>query len=77
MVEALGLFDATLFVFLNSHALVVAYSRIYMGVHFPFDAAGGALLGSGIALLVAMFFKWRRFPPRSLRLLRRRIRAEQ
>lgn len=31
-------------------ALVVSYSRIYLGVHYPFDIAGGAIVGiaSGI-----------------------------
>lgn len=33
-------------------AVVVSYSRIYLGVHFPFDILGGAILGIIIGLLV-------------------------
>lgn len=32
-------------------ALVVSYSRIYLGVHYPFDILGGAILGVLIALI--------------------------
>lgn len=36
-------------------AAFVSYSRIYNGVHYPADVAGGALVGMGIGFLV---FKW-------------------
>ncbi len=32
-------------------AALVAYSRVYVGVHFPLDVAAGALLGISIALM--------------------------
>ena len=33
-------------------AAMVAYSRIYLGVHYPLDIFGGVVLGMGIALII-------------------------
>ncbi|GIV33192.1 MAG: phosphatase PAP2 family protein [Chitinophagales bacterium] len=33
-------------------ALLIAYSQIYVGVHYPLDIAGGALLGAAIGSLM-------------------------
>jgi len=33
-------------------AFIIAYSRIYLGVHFPADVIGGAVLGSVIAFIM-------------------------
>jgi undecaprenyl-diphosphatase len=33
-------------------AFLVAYSRIYVGVHFPLDVAAGAIWGCAIAMLI-------------------------
>ena len=38
-------------------AAVVAYSRVYLGVHYLGDVVGGALLGSFIAFLIYYLFK--------------------
>jgi membrane-associated phospholipid phosphatase len=37
---------------LSAEAALVAYSRIYVGVHYPSDVVGGVLLGAGCALIV-------------------------
>ncbi|MCH8904331.1 MAG: phosphatase PAP2 family protein [Bacteroidetes bacterium] len=35
----------------------IAYSQVYVGVHYPADAAGGALLGSSIGLIFAFIYR--------------------
>ena len=36
----------------------VAYSRMYLGVHFPSDILGGMVIGTGISFLVWQGRKW-------------------
>ncbi|GLR15395.1 phosphatase PAP2 family protein [Portibacter lacus] len=39
-------------------AFLVGYAQIYVGVHFPLDIIGGALLGVGIALISWEMYNW-------------------
>ncbi len=60
----LAVFFALLFrnrifqVFILLWAVIVSYSRIYLGVHYPADIFGGALLGALVALGVYYFYQY-------------------
>lgn len=45
-------------VILGIEAILVSYSRIYVGDHYPLDVVGGVLLGTGIACAVIAFSKY-------------------
>lgn len=38
-------------------ASVICFAQVYVGVHFPFDVIGGAILGSAIGYFTASAFK--------------------
>jgi undecaprenyl-diphosphatase len=42
-------------------AVLVAYSRVYIGVHFPLDTVGGAFLGIVIVWSIMKASEWRGF----------------
>ena len=39
-------------------AILVSYSRIYVGVHYPFDVLAGAILGVFCAFIILIVFKF-------------------
>ena len=43
-------------------ALLVGYSRVYLGVHYPLDVVGGAILGAACGWAVFVVFKRLVFP---------------
>lgn len=38
-------------------AAVIAFSRVYVGVHYPGDVLGGAMIGAGVAGIVLLIWK--------------------
>jgi len=39
-------------------ATIVSYSRIYLGVHYPADILGGAILGTIIAIILFLLYQY-------------------
>lgn len=54
-----GLLNRYWVVFLFIWACLISYTRIYLGVHYPTDIIGGAILGIGIGLTFnKLYFKF-------------------
>ena len=54
-------------------AVLIAFSRVYLGVHYPLDVLGGAAIGTAVALALAY---WLRALPRPLEGRRRSAAAQ-
>jgi undecaprenyl-diphosphatase len=39
-------------------AILISLSRIYLGLHYPSDVLGGAIIGSAIGYIFASLVKW-------------------
>ena len=52
LAAAMGLYRARFGIALLILASIIAFARVYVGVHYPGDVAGGALLGIAVAVAV-------------------------
>ena len=48
-------------------AAAIAYSRVYVGVHYPLDVVGGAVLGIAVAIALRWLVRGRPRSPRARR----------
>jgi undecaprenyl-diphosphatase len=54
MAMALWLYDRTIGAVAFVLAAIVAFARVYVGVHYPSDVVGGALIGIAVALILQL-----------------------
>jgi undecaprenyl-diphosphatase len=52
---------------LGAFAIVIAFSRVWLGVHYPTDVIGGLVLGAVLGLLCAIATRTASEPPRERR----------
>ena len=52
LAAAMGLYRARFGIVLLALASVIAFARVFVGVHYPGDVAGGALIGIGVAVAI-------------------------
>jgi membrane-associated phospholipid phosphatase len=52
MAMALWLYDRTIGTIAFVLAAIIAFARVYVGVHYPSDVLAGALIGMAVALLL-------------------------
>ena len=45
-------------IFLFVWAISISYSRVYLGVHYPGDVLGGAILGILLGMLIGWLYRW-------------------
>jgi undecaprenyl-diphosphatase len=54
MAMALWFYDRTIGALAFVLAAIVAFARVYVGVHYPSDVVGGALIGMAVALILQL-----------------------
>jgi undecaprenyl-diphosphatase len=54
MAMALWFYDRAIGALAFVLALIVAFARVYVGVHYPSDVVGGALIGMAVALILQL-----------------------
>ncbi|NTV92588.1 MAG: phosphatase PAP2 family protein [Chlorobiaceae bacterium] len=66
--------DKLFSILLSLYAFFVAYSRVYVGVHYPADVLAGSIIGICSALLVYVIWSWLYKNVITLMIMRRELR---